>query len=189
VNDQKNLLIAIVASILIMVSFQYFWEKPKIGAKRTQQQVAESQPAGQVPPGAPGTAPAKPAAPGAPAPAPQAAAPAAPQAPDARLPTAPQAAPGAAPGQAVPPGGPLVAPAGPVITGPRVTVDNPSLHGSIALKGGAIDDITLKDYRQTVDAKSPPIRLLSPSGSPNAYYATHGWLMGTKAHTDSNSPW
>ncbi len=191
-NDQKNLLIAIVASILIMVTFQYFWEKPKIDAKRAQQQAAESQPAGQVPPGAPGTAPAKPAAPGAPAPAPQAAAPAtpaAPAAPDARLPTAPQAAPGAAPGQAVPPGGPLVAPAAPVITGPRVTIDSPSVHGSIALKGGTIDDITLKDYRQTVDAKSPPIRLLAPSGSPGAYYATHGWLAGTKALTDSNTPW
>src|SRR5690348_10472041 len=32
---------------------------------------------------------------------------------------------------------------------PRVTIDSPRLKGSIALKGSRIDDLVLKDYRET----------------------------------------
>ena len=49
---------------------------------------------------------------------------------------------------------------------PRVRIDTPSLSGSIALKGGRIDDLSLVKYRETVDPNSPPIVLLAPSGSP-----------------------
>ena len=38
---------------------------------------------------------------------------------------------------------------------PRIAIDTPSLKGSIALKGGRIDDLTLKDYRETVEPTSP----------------------------------
>src|SRR5262245_19224294 len=38
---------------------------------------------------------------------------------------------------------------------PRIAIDTPSLKGSIALKGGRIDDLTLKDYRETVEPNSP----------------------------------
>jgi YidC/Oxa1 family membrane protein insertase len=58
----------------------------------------------------------------------------------------------------------------------RVPIDTPRLNGSIALKGGRIDDISLTQYRETVDPKSPPIVLLSPSGSPNPFYAEFGWV-------------
>jgi len=180
VNDQKNLLIAIVASILIMVSFQYFWEKPKIEAQRAKQQETV-----KVQPRAPGQA----GTPQAQAPAPQTTPGQAPAGPDVQLPSAPQQVPGAAPGQAVPPGGPVAPPAAAVITGPRVAIDSPSLSGSVALKGGSIDDIILKNYRVAPDPKSAPIRLLSPIGSTNAYYASHGWLQGSKAVTDANTLW
>ena len=50
---------------------------------------------------------------------------------------------------------------------PRIAIDTPSLKGSIALKGGRIDDLTLKDYRETVERNSPLIRLLSPPGTSN----------------------
>jgi hypothetical protein len=59
---------------------------------------------------------------------------------------------------------------------PRVAIDTPSLKGSIALKGGRIDDLTLKDYRETVEPTSPNVVLLSPAGGPGAYYAEHGWV-------------
>src|SRR5215468_8468334 len=59
---------------------------------------------------------------------------------------------------------------------PRVRIETPRLGGSIALKGGRIDDLTLTQYRETVDPKSPPIVLLSPSGSPHPLYAQWGWL-------------
>jgi len=59
-----------------------------------------------------------------------------------------------------------------------VTIDTPSLKGSIALKGGRIDDLTLKDYRETVEPTSPNVVLLSPAGGPGAYYAEHGFVGG-----------
>src|SRR3546814_18584969 len=36
-------------------------------------------------------------------------------------------------------------------------------------------DLILKDYNQTVAKDSAPIRLLSPSGAPDAYFASFGW--------------
>ncbi|WP_205514067.1 membrane protein insertase YidC [Stappia sp. BW2] len=58
----------------------------------------------------------------------------------------------------------------------RVTIDTPSLEGSVNLKGGRLDDIRLKDYHETVDKSSPTIVLFSPSGSPDPYYADYGWV-------------
>src|SRR6266540_3926537 len=58
---------------------------------------------------------------------------------------------------------------------PRVRIDTPSLSGSIALKGGRIDDLSLVKYRETVNPNSPPIVLLAPSGSPHPFYAEFGW--------------
>ncbi len=58
---------------------------------------------------------------------------------------------------------------------PRIEVDTPSLSGSIALKGGRIDDLLLRNYRETVDASSANIHLFSPSGLKGAYYAEFGW--------------
>lgn len=62
---------------------------------------------------------------------------------------------------------------------PRIAIDTPSLKGSIALKGGRIDDLTLKDYRETVEPTSPLVILLSPAGGPHAYYAEHGFVGAT----------
>ncbi|MBO6947900.1 MAG: membrane protein insertase YidC [Rhodospirillales bacterium] len=57
----------------------------------------------------------------------------------------------------------------------RVKIDAPRLHGSISLKGGILDDLTLIDYHKTVDQTSPEIVLLSPRGSVDAYFAGYGW--------------
>ena len=59
---------------------------------------------------------------------------------------------------------------------PRVALDTPSLAGSINLKGGRLDDVSLKDYRETVDSNSPIIDLLSPSGAPHPFYAETGFV-------------
>ncbi|WP_425091660.1 membrane protein insertase YidC [Tropicimonas sp. S265A] len=58
---------------------------------------------------------------------------------------------------------------------PRVVIDTPRVSGSISLQGGRIDDLSLKDYNETLDDNSPIVRLLSPVGQPNSYYALHGW--------------
>src|SRR3712207_3683738 len=58
----------------------------------------------------------------------------------------------------------------------RVAIDTPAIAGSINLRGGRIDDVALKNYRETVDPRSPNIVLFSPAGSPNPYYADFGWV-------------
>src|SRR5258708_29694307 len=52
----------------------------------------------------------------------------------------------------------------------------PRLQGSISLKGGRIDDLSLAQYRETTDPKSPAIALFSPSGSAQPFYAEFGWI-------------
>jgi YidC/Oxa1 family membrane protein insertase len=61
---------------------------------------------------------------------------------------------------------------------PRIAVDTPRLKGSIALRGGRIDDLSLTQYRETVNRSSPPIVLLSPSGGPHPFYVEFGWVAG-----------
>ena len=59
---------------------------------------------------------------------------------------------------------------------PRFRIDTPRLHGSIALMGARFDDLTLADYHETVDPKSPEVVLLSPPGTANPYLAEFGWV-------------
>ncbi len=58
---------------------------------------------------------------------------------------------------------------------PRVRIETPLLKGSINLKGPRIDDLVLTKYRETVAKNSDAIRLLSPAGAPEAYFAGFGW--------------
>ncbi len=58
----------------------------------------------------------------------------------------------------------------------RIKIETPSLNGSVSLKGGIIDDLTLVNYRETVDPKSNNIALLDPEGSADPYFAYFGWL-------------
>ncbi len=74
----------------------------------------------------------------------------------------------------------------------RVTIETPSLKGSISLKGALVDDIVLLNYRETVDPASPNVVLFSPLGSPNAYFAEYGWQAGPGAQIalpDSETVW
>jgi YidC/Oxa1 family membrane protein insertase len=71
----------------------------------------------------------------------------------------------------------------------RVPVDTPRLVGSISLTGGRLDDLSLRDYRQTTAPDAEIVRLLRPSGGPNAYYAMHGWAPGgALSHEDVPGP-
>lgn len=58
---------------------------------------------------------------------------------------------------------------------PRVAIDTPLLKGSINLKGARIDDLVLVKHKETIAQNSDPIRLLSPSGTRDAYFAGFGW--------------
>ncbi|WP_417475937.1 membrane protein insertase YidC [Leisingera sp.] len=61
---------------------------------------------------------------------------------------------------------------------PRLEIETPRITGSISLQGGRIDDLALKDYRETLDENSPIVTLLKPVGEAQAYYALYGWAPG-----------
>ena len=41
------------------------------------------------------------------------------------------------------------------VDAPRIEIDTPSLKGSLSLQGGRIDQLSLKNYRQTLNPGSP----------------------------------
>src|SRR5882672_3739193 len=147
-SDQKNLILAIALSVAIIIGFNFFISPQRTAGPPKEAQTTQA-------PGAPAT----PAAPSAPS------APAAPSAPGAAAP----------PAQPV---DPVLARTESLAKSPRVKIATPSLQGSIALKGGRLDDLLLAKYHETIDPKSPLIVLLSPSGAPNAYFADFGIVAG-----------
>jgi YidC/Oxa1 family membrane protein insertase len=72
---------------------------------------------------------------------------------------------------------------------PRVAISTPRLQGSINLKGARIDDLVLTTHREGMAADSPPIRLLSPGGARDAYFASFGWSGDGVAVPDANTVW
>jgi len=167
-ENNRNTILAIALSLIIIIAWQFFIAGPRIEQERLKQeaQQAEQQPQQQAQP--PVQTPGAPSVPGAPAPA---VPPAGLPAPDVRsLPTPPGTP--AAPQAELARGAALAESA-------RVRIETPAIGGSIALKGGRIDDIVLKGYRETVDPNSAPIVLFSPSGSADPFYAEFGWIAGS----------
>jgi YidC/Oxa1 family membrane protein insertase len=72
---------------------------------------------------------------------------------------------------------------------PRVQVETPNLEGSINLKGARIDDLVLVDHGESIAKDTKPVRLLSPAGAPQAYFAQFGWTGQGIATPDANSVW
>ncbi|MDB5561593.1 MAG: insertase [Hyphomicrobiales bacterium] len=75
---------------------------------------------------------------------------------------------------------------------PRVKIDTPALTGSINLMGARLDDLKLKGYRETTNKDSPIISLLSPVSQKGAYFVEQGWVtpQGTTAKLpDGKSQW
>ena len=62
----------------------------------------------------------------------------------------------------------------------RIKFDNPEISGSISLKGGLIDDLSLKHYFKTLDKKENVV-LLSPVEADHARYMDYGWVSKDKA--------
>ncbi|MFC5506832.1 MULTISPECIES: membrane protein insertase YidC [Hyphomicrobiales] len=152
-EDNRNLLLAITLSVVVLFGWQYFYGVPQMEKQKQiaqQNQQAQSQTA-PVP--APGAAPVPGAAPG------QTVAPAVAPATGAVL-TRDQA----------------------LAQSPRVRIETPKIAGSLSLTGARLDDVSLKAYRETVDPNSPIIVLLSPLGGPNGYYSDFGWVAAPGAN-------
>src|SRR6478672_2373899 len=147
--DNKNTIIAIVLSAIVLIGWQYFIGGPQMERQKQETLLKQQQQQQQTP--APGATPSP-----SPAPTPGAAAP-----------------PGSlnVPGTATPAGVQTQTREAVLAASPRIAIDTPRLKGSIALKGARIDDLSLAAYRETVDPKSPPIVLLSPSGTEHPFYA------------------
>jgi YidC/Oxa1 family membrane protein insertase len=159
-NDQKNTILAIVLSAIVLIGWQYFIGLPQMERQKQDALLKQQTQQAQPPQAAPNTV----------APAPQGAAPRPPGQADVTTPAEQKSREAA-----------LAASA-------RIPIDTPAIKGSIALKGGRIDDISLSQYRETVDPKSPAIVLLSPSGSPHPFYAEFGWVGGAGANVKAPGP-
>jgi YidC/Oxa1 family membrane protein insertase len=73
-------------------------------------------------------------------------------------------------------------------SGARLAFDNGKVDGSIKLTGAVIDDLRMRDYRETLDPKSPEIVFLSPQGSVGATYAEVGWTGAPGSNTAVPGP-
>jgi YidC/Oxa1 family membrane protein insertase len=62
----------------------------------------------------------------------------------------------------------------------RVAIDAPRIAGSINLVGARIDDIVLKDHRETTAKDSGPVRLFAPERTPAQYFAEFGFLANAQ---------
>ncbi|MGA8496926.1 MAG: membrane protein insertase YidC, partial [Xanthobacteraceae bacterium] len=164
-GDHKNTIIAIVLSLIVVVGWQYFVGYPQMEKQREQALIKQQEQA-QTQPGA--------------------------TQPNAAQPGAAPGTPGAGtPGAGIPP--PVPGTAAPAVStasreaviaaSPRIAIATPTLRGSIDLRGGRIDDLSLEHYRETIDPNSPAIVLFSPSGAPDAFYSEFGWVAaaGTTA--------
>ena len=152
-SDNRNTILAVILSGLVLIGWQYFYNMPQMEKQRAAQQ-AQSELAKPAPQPGSTTAPATTPQTGT-APAPSANAPATNQ-----------------PASAAP----VVSRDSAIASTPRVKIDTPRVTGSISLKGARIDDLSLVQFRETVDPSSPPIVLYSPSGTANPYYAEFGWV-------------
>ena len=75
-------------------------------------------------------------------------------------------------------------------TSPRVSIDTPQLSGSISLTGAKLDDLYLKQYRDSAAPNAPPVELLRPLGAENAYLAVDGWIGANLAGMpDETTAW
>ena len=149
--ETNNFIWAMVLSVMVLFAWQYFFAKPQLDRQRQAQIEAQHRQ-----PNAHGEA------------------------------ARPAGSPGSLPPETInapPQGG--IAPDTPaarrtrreaIADSQRVTIDTPSLQGSIALTGARLDDLSLRDYRETPDKNSPSIVMLSPHGAPAAYFVESGFV-------------
>ncbi|MEH2564100.1 membrane protein insertase YidC [Bradyrhizobium sp. AZCC 2289] len=150
-TDNRNTILAVILSGIVLIAWQYFYNVPQMEKQRvqTQTQAELVKPTPQATPGS--TTPQAGSAPSANAPA------------------------NSVPASAAP----VVSRDTAIAATPRVKIDTPRLTGSISLRGARIDDLALVQFRETVDPTSPAIVLYSPSNTASPYYAEFGWVPAT----------
>jgi YidC/Oxa1 family membrane protein insertase len=151
-TDNRNTILAVILSGLVLLGWQYFFNIPQMEKQRAAQQV-QSELVKPTPQADSATTPQAGAAP-----PPSANAPAVNQ-PDSAA--------------------PVIDRDTAIASAPRIKIDTARVSGSISLKGARIDDLSLVQFRDTVDPLSPAIVLFSPSGTASPYYAEFGWVAAS----------
>src|ERR1700721_1501056 len=148
-TDNRTHILAVILSGLVLLGWQYFFNLPQLEKQRAAQQ-AQSEMAKPAPQAGGANTPGAGAAP----------------TPAANEPAANQPVSTA----------PAVDRDTAIASAPRVKIDTQRVSGSLSLKGARIADLSLGQFRDTVDPQSPAIVLFSPSGTANPYYAEFGWV-------------
>ncbi|MBB4101572.1 membrane protein insertase YidC [Allorhizobium borbori] len=150
-EKNRNYLVAIALSVVIVLAWQFLYMNPRLEARRAQEAELAAKTQAQTTTTAP--AASTPATPGATS---------IPSSPTPLLPMSRDEA---------------------VARTARVEIDTPSITGSVNLTGARLDDIRLKDYRETVDKTSPIITLFSPSDTHDGYFAELGFVKSDNSGT------
>jgi len=164
-SDNRNTIFAVVLSGLVLIGWQYFYNLPQLEKQRAQSQAQSElvKPTQQTAPA--GNTPGT---------------------------ASPSSAPAASPATSTNAAPAAISRDEALAAGPRIKIDTPRLTGSIALKGARVDDLSLVQFRETVDPQSPPIVLFAPSGTASPYYAEFGWVPSagsTVRLPDQNTVW
>lgn len=145
-NNNRNTILAIALSILVLIGWQFLYLSPKLEQERqaaeveAQRQAVES---GEVTPDGNNAIP---------------------RADDGEAAISTIAAPKGLSREAA------------LQKDARIEIQTDVLLGSLNLKGARIDDLKLRQYRETIAPNSPLIELLTPGGTENAYFAEFGYL-------------
>lgn len=153
-NETRNVILAIVLSIGIMLGFEFFYNAPnrariaeaqRVEAEQQQQAAAATTTEGGETAAAPAT------------------------------------------------NGPVPREQALGVSTARIAIDTQEVDGSISLQGARIDDLNLRQYRETIEATSPEVTLLSPINTEFGHDAFFGWETQsgevTSTLSDSRSPW
>ena len=161
--ENRNTILAIVLSGLVLLAWQYFYNIPTMEKQRAAQQAELAQKQAATPTGTP---------------------------PAANQPAGSASTPAQQPAAAA--AAPIIGRSAALATSPRVRIETPNIAGSIAPTGARIDDVSLVRFRETVDPKSPAIELFSPSGTKDPFYAEFGFVPAAGSAVkmpDRNTVW
>ena len=153
-SDQRNLILAIVVSLSILLAFEFLYNSPRLQKETARQQAIE-----QSLPKTGGTTDTRPAD-GAPTLRPRA---------------------GTSEPTVRPQVNTVEQRAKQLQQTRRITIESPKLTGTLALTGGQLDDIVLNAYRESVKPGSANITMLSPPGAPHPYYIKFGWTAADES--------
>lgn len=147
-NEQKNLIFAVVLSVAILVGFQFFYEVPRVEQEQARQ--AELQASGASESSTPSAS---------------------------NVPSGAPVGGSVLPGSTKMSAEDAAKARREIAADPkRIRIDAPGMRGTISTVGARIDDAILTHYRESLDKDSDNIHLLKPVGAPKSYYAEFGWV-------------